>query len=164
LIIFFIWPLFNEIERNSEDLVSARNNIINLNAQISETNNFKKNYEIYKPNLEKIDRLFVDPRNPVDFIEFLENTASEFKITSKISLPPSLNSSQFIIVQFASKGSFSNTLNFVKTIETRSYLIEIEDLEIQNSDQNQKNNNIFINYPSRNVDATFTIKAFAKPN
>jgi hypothetical protein len=75
-----------------------------------------------------------------------------------------LNSSQFIIVQFASKGSFSNTLNFVKTIETRSYLIEIEDLEIQNSDQNQKNNNIFINYPSRNVDATFTIKAFAKPN
>jgi hypothetical protein len=89
LVIFFIWPLFKEIERNSKDLISAKNNIVTLGAQINETENFKNNYGTYKPNLEKIDQLFIDADNPVDFIEFLENTASSSKITSQISLPPS---------------------------------------------------------------------------
>ncbi|MCX6723259.1 MAG: hypothetical protein NT094_04340 [Candidatus Staskawiczbacteria bacterium] len=164
LVIFFIWPLIGEIEKNSEDLISAKNNIVNLDAQINETNNFKKNYETYKSTLERIDQLFVDINNPVNFIEFLENAASNYNVTSKISLPPSSQSSQqFITFQFISKGGFSDILNFVKGIEAGPYLIEIENLTIQDSRQNLDHKDIPQDYYSRNVDATFTIKAFIKP-
>jgi hypothetical protein len=173
LIVFFIWQITKEIKKNSEDLISARNNIVDLEAQINETNNFENNYETYKPDLEKIDQLFVDPNNPVDFIKFLENTASNSQITSQISLPalsPNSSSQQFITLRFISKGNFSNVLNFTKEIELGPYPIEIESLTIHNSDQNSiqnsgqttQINNIAEDYSSRNVEATFTIKTFIK--
>jgi hypothetical protein len=156
-------PLFKEIDKNSKDLVLAKNDIVDLNAQINETNNFKKNYEIYKPNLEKIDGLFIDIKNPVSFIKFLENTASNSQVTSKISLPVSpLNSQQFITFQLVSKGSFSNMLKFIKEIELSNYLIEIESLNIQNLNRDPQIKDITNDYSFRDIEATFTIKAFIK--
>ena len=178
LVLFFIWPLLKEIEKNSKDLISAKNNMVTLGAQINETENFKKNYETYKPNLEKIDQLFIDTNNPVDFIKFLEDTASSSQITSQISLPPSSQGSQqgpkgtlqnFIIFRFSSKGGFPEVLNFSKSIEAGPYLIEIENLTIQNSETPASGApangvpNVSKDYSSRKVDAAFTIKAFIKP-
>lgn len=173
LLIFFIWPTSKEIEQNSQDLISAKNDIVTLDAQIAETNAFKKNYGNYKPNLDKLDQLFIDPNNPVDFIKFLEDTASVSQITSQISLPPfSQNSQQaaqnFILFQFASKGSFSGVLDFAKKVEAGPYLIELENLTIQNSAVTTSGVSPIAalsalkNYSSRTVDATFTIKAFIK--
>lgn len=164
LIIFFVWPLTKEIKKNSEDLVSAKNNIVDLEAQINETNNFKKVYENYKPNLDKIDQLFINSNYLVDFIEFLENTAFNSNVTSQISLPPaSKNSQQFVMFQFISEGTFFDMLNFIKKIESGPYLIEIENLTIQNSTQNSnRDKNISEGYSSRYIEATFTIKAFTK--
>lgn len=166
LFVFYIWPISKEIEQNSQDLISAKNDITTLGAQINETENFKKNYATYKPNLDKIDGLFIDPKNPVDFIKFLEDTASASQITSQISLPPSSeNSPQFVIFQLSSRGSFSGVLNFSKKIEAGPYLIEIENLTIQNS-QGLTNGGGAVSFPkdysSRIVDAIFTIKVFTK--
>lgn len=163
LAVYFIWMLFTEIEKNSTDLISAKNDIITLTAQINETNNFKKKYESYKSNLDKIDQLFIDSNNPVDFIKFLEDSAATSQITSQITLTSStIKNPTFITLQFISKGSFSGLLNFIKKIEAGPYLIEIENLSIRNSNEKDKAINIFLNYPSRNVEATFTIKAFIK--
>lgn len=147
LIVFLIWPLFNEIKKNSQDLISARNSMVTLSAQTSETDKFKKNYDGYKLNFERIDQLFIDPNNPVNFIEFLERTANNSGITSQISLPlSSKESKDFIIFQLSSKGSFEGVLNFLEKIESGPYLIEVGSLNIKNS----------VNV----VDASFTIKAF----
>ncbi|MCX6718589.1 MAG: hypothetical protein NTY81_03260 [Candidatus Staskawiczbacteria bacterium] len=181
LIVFLIFPPFSEIERNSKALISAKKDMAGLDAQINEVENFKKNYENYEPNLKKIDQLFVDPANPVDFIKFLEDAASASQITSQISMPPySQNSQQeptsskkskpkvmdSIIFQFSSKGSFSGALNFAKKIESGPYLIEIENLTIQNSTDNStgktQDKNVLSDYSSRKVEATFTIKVFTK--
>lgn len=150
LAVFFIWPLLEEIEKNSQDLVLAKNNIATLEAQTRETGNFKKNYGDYKPNFEKIDQLYIDSNNPVDFIKFLENTALSSKITSHISLPSfsGAENKNFIIFQFSSKGKFLDTQDFLKKIETGPYLIEIENLIIQDLEDK--------------TGAEFTIKAFIK--
>lgn len=149
LAVFFIYPLLKGIEKNSDDLVSAKNNMVALDSQISETEKFQKNYESYKPDLEKIDQLFVDQNNPVSFFEFLEKTADSSKITSQISLQSSSKNSQpFILFQFSSKGNFSDMLDFIKKIENGPYLIEIESLTIQNSQDK--------------AEATFSIKVFTK--
>jgi len=154
LIVFFVWPAFKGIEKSSQNLISAKINLVTLDAQINEAENFKKNYDSYKPNLDKMDQLFVDPKNPVDFIEFLENTALSCQITSQAFLPsPSIGSKSasqdFIILQIVSKGSFSDVLNFLKKIETGIYLVEVKNLTIKNLE-------------TKNTEAAFTIKAFTK--
>ena len=175
LAVFLILPLSKEIEKNSKDLISAKNNMAILLAQVDGIENFKKNYETYKPNLEKMDQLFVDPNNPVDFIKFLEDTAFSSQITSQISLPPSSQNIQkkskgalqdFIILQFSSKGNFSEVSNFLKEIESGPYLIEIENLTIQNSQTptsgSSKDKTVSKDYSSREVDVTLAIKVFTK--
>ena len=173
LIIFCVGPLLKEIKKNSKDLISARNNIVILNNQTIETGSFEKDYETYKSNLGKIDQLFIDPDNPVNFIKFLEDTAADSQITSKTSLLTSYQDSQnaskgtpqnFIIFQFSSKGEFSKVSDFLKKIETGPYLIEIESLTIQNSETDSKSGVVIFpnNYSSRIVNAVFTIKAFTK--
>lgn len=160
LVAFCIYPLMKGIQDNSKKLVSDKDKIASLQAQAIETENFSKNYGAYKPNLDKIDQLFVDSSNPVDFIEFLESTASSSQISSKISPLPSAQKTgqNFIIFQLSSKGVFSNVLNFLKKVEAGPYLVRIENLTIQNSEDK----NVLKYYSSRIVNATFTIKVFTK--
>lgn len=148
LVIFFVWPLFKGIEKDSEDLISAKNNIASLGAQTVETEKFGKNYQDYSENLNKISQMFIDPDNPVDFIEFLEAAAQKAQITSQISMSPFDKSSQFVIFQILSKGTLSDFLKFSEILEASPYLLEFENMNIQNLD--------------KNLSANFVIKVFTK--
>lgn len=151
LVIFSVWPLLIEIKIHSKELLSEKNDIATLGTQTNEIENFEKNYEVYKPNLEKMEQLFIDSKDPVDFIKFLEKIASDSEITSEISLLPSPQEKNqtFITFQFFSNGDFSKILEFSEKLETGPYLIEIKNLTIKNSF-------------SEKVDANFLIKAFTK--
>ncbi len=156
LVIFVICPLLNGIKKDSIELISGKNKIVTLEAQNIEAENFKKNYNNYRLNLEKIDQMFVDPANPVDFIKFLENTASKCNVTSQISLsfPKDYKKTNqnSVILQFYSNGNFSDLLDFSRKIELGSYLIEVESLTIR--DSKESSGGKFI--------ANFTIKVFIK--
>lgn len=151
LVVFFVFPILKKIRTISEEIISAKNNTATLGVQAKEIENFKKNYLLYKPNLEKMEQLFINEKDSVNFIKFLEKTASDLGITSKISFLPSSDEEKkdFITFQFFSNGDFSKILNFLEKIETGPYLVEIDDLTIKNS--------------SEKVNASFSIKAFTKP-
>jgi len=168
-VMFLIWPLFEDIKKSSENLILTKDNIAVLKEQALKTENFENNYPIYGPNLQKIDQMFVDLNNPVDFIEFLETTAAGLQATSQISLPrssPKQTNQNFIIFQFSSKGSFSNILSFIKEVESGPYLIELENLTIQNFQENQtqaaSKKNISKDYSARQVEAVLAIKVFTQ--
>lgn len=164
LIIFGVWPLVEGIVKDSSDLISTKNKISTFNVQVTKVEYFENNYENYRSNLEKINQLFIDPTDPVDFIKFLENTASEYKINMQMSLPPAPSSTEivqdFIIFQLSLKGDFSDISSFINKIEFGPYLIEVEDLTIQNQENNQKEKN------SKQIlyknSASLNIKVFTK--
>jgi len=159
LAIFLIWPLFKEISDKSADLILTKSNIADLDSQISEVEKFKKNYQEYKPNFDKIDRLFIDANNPVEFIEFLENSATQLQVTSQISLSQVTVAPQpFVTVRVSSKGSFSGVSNFVKKVETGPYLVEIQSLNIQNSQDSNAPKELV----PKTFEASLSIKVFIK--
>jgi hypothetical protein len=160
LILFFIWLLLTGIKNNSKNLISIKNNTAVLETQNNEIEDFKKNYWDYKPNLDKINQLFVDPKNPVDFIKFLEEESYNSGINPKIALLPiSQQENQNIITfQLFSNGDFSKIMDFSEKLEAGPYLIEIKSLTIKNSDEE----GISKNYASGKVDAVFVIKTFIK--
>src|SRR3990167_6322539 len=85
IIVFFIWPYFIEIRARSEELVLEKDQVSSLNIKINELDNFEKEYDNYLPNLQKIEQMFVDPQDPIDFIEFIEDVASDSKIILQVS-------------------------------------------------------------------------------
>lgn len=149
LILFFIWPLFKEIEQSSKSLALQKKSAVNLELQLEEAKKFKQKYESYRPAFQKIDSMFIDSSNPVKFIEFLENTAQNQNIKLQISAPLFSKEKDltFANLQLSASGDFSGIIKFIKEIEAGPYLIQTQNLNIENR---------------KTTTANISIKAFAK--
>lgn len=158
LVLFSVYPLSKEIAQSSRELVSQINSRLLLKSQYDEAGNFKQKYESYQQNLAKIDSLFIDPQNPVDFIEFLEKTASDLGIKLQISSPAysKEGNSAYESFQLSSSGSFSNTLKFASQLEAGQYLIKIQNLNIGS------NKNMQDKKQTGQVGADISIKVLSK--
>jgi len=163
VIVFGIYPLCNGIKKSSNDLISIKNETATINDQSQETQNFENNFSLYKPTLDKIDGLFVDFNNPVDFIKFLEDTALKNNLTSKISLSQKgaqtyadqqFESNESAVFTVSVDGAFEDILKFTNNIEYGPYLIKAESLTIQNSEKITEKGKI------RTINAQFLIKVF----
>jgi len=161
LILFFAFPYFKEIKQNSEELVSVKNNLASLGDQVSEVEKFEINYVSYRADLEKIDRLYVDSKNPAEFFEFLEKTADECQVAMEVSLAENSSSkaSSFVGFKIFSTGEFSKVLKFLEKLEAGQYLVEVQELSISSSEQSGAAKKT----STKQVDANFLIRAFTKP-
>jgi hypothetical protein len=159
LILFFVYPIFKEIQENYEDLISGKNDFFIMAEEFSEVENFRQKYEEYKANLEKTDNLFVDSQNPVEFIKFLEKTASDAGVNLEISSPSFSQGDKFslIIFRLSSYGDFSKNLSFIRKLETGPYLIGIKNLDIGRY-KDIKN----LKEQSENLKIVFLVNVFAK--
>ncbi|MSU60445.1 MAG: hypothetical protein EXS52_00830 [Candidatus Staskawiczbacteria bacterium] len=80
LIALLVYPTFKDIKNISGEILLKRVEASSMDFQNRALDNFKKKYKEYGSNLVKINQSFVDIKNPVDFIEFLEKTATESDI------------------------------------------------------------------------------------
>lgn len=144
VIVFLIYPALRDIENSSKEILSNKEGLNFINAQNAELDNFKKNYKDYEPNLKKTEQLFVNPKNPISLIEFLEKMASNLNIVTEIHLnypANNENSNKTIATEFqiSAKGNFLDILKFSEKVETGPYLIKINNLTIKKLDQNLDN-------------------------
>lgn len=156
LAVFLVWPVFISIKNSSQELSMQKSGAISLKDKTDSLLDFQKNYESYKPNLDKIDQLFIDSKNPVGLIKFLEKISLEAGVQSEISLPPNAKLQSegedltYINFQIKISGSFAKILEFAKKLENSPYLIEIRDASIKTIKASDK------------PEAFFTIKVFAR--
>lgn len=156
ILIFFIWLCFEKIKSGSDNLFSQKTQIALLESQANETESFKRKYNDYLPNLQKIDQIFVDPQNPLKFIEFLEQSASGANINLEIS-PLSFSKDgdlKILSLQLISKGSFSEILGFLKKIEDGPYLLSIQNLAITSFKTSKSDDKVLV----KTTQANFSIK------
>lgn len=163
LSVFLVSPFIQEIKNDSQKIIVGQSNLLALNSQLDEVENFNKNYSEYKPNLDKVNKLFVDANNPVDFIEFLEKISSDSGLNSTITLLPNLqnvkndNSWAFIGLQISCSGDFIKVLKFSEMLENSLYLVQINNLTIKKLSEIKG-----VVYTPESVQAIFIIKAFTK--
>jgi len=166
LIVFIIYPLFEKIRENSKKVSAVKQDLLLSRGKAGSLEQVKETYENLKPDLEKIDGLFVDPQVPINLIQFWEKTATESGISIDIS-PAFLKASEVdpwnsIAFQVTLIGSFPNFLKFLEKIENASYLIEIQSLtarrlierELKPTEQEQ--------YSLGDVRVTLLTKVFTK--
>lgn len=151
LILFFVYPVFLEIQENSSNLISQKISQSNLEKQFSEASKFKQKYEDYKPNLTKVDGLFVDSQNPVVFIEFLEKTSNTTGTNLQISTPSVEKnpSSTYATFQLSISGTFSGIVKFLKSVELGPYLVNEGALNIRSAKNQTMSAEILIKASSK---------------
>ena len=133
LILFLIYPTLTYINNGSQEILSYKKESILIDLENKELDNFKKKYKEYELNFKKIDQLFVDSKNPVEFVKFLENTAYHSSLKPNVNLLQS-SKSGVIVFSINVKGDFSSILTFSKKLETGPYLITIQSLSIKKSE------------------------------
>ncbi|MBU1993067.1 hypothetical protein KKG51_05235 [Patescibacteria group bacterium] len=133
-------PLFLSIKRNSETLVAQKEILAELEEKSGSFKKFASACEIYRADLVKIDELFIDKEEPVEFIKFLEREAASAKLG--IDLTPLSSSAgeegvwQCIVFKTEIDGSFANFLKFLGKVESNPYLIALSDFNLNKQAKN----------------------------
>jgi len=164
LIIFVISPLFLEIKKISQDFLSQKQKLLALEEKIENLEKFKIIFPEISSSLEKIDNLFVDPKVPIDFINFLEKTSQDSRLSLEISVSSPLKIEKdpwpSIPFQLSLAGSFTNLANFLEKLESTFYLIEIQNINITRLSENELKSKEFEVYSLGDVKAALSIKVY----
>ncbi len=163
LIGFLVWPLLQDIKNNSGKILSDNAKALFVETEIKELDAFEKKYVEYEPHLRKIEGVFVDVKNPIDFIRFLEKIALDSEVSIEINLLPEQKSSingvlPSVFFQIYITGDFVNILKFSERMEFGDYLIMVNSMTIKKVSKNQD----APSSPSGKVDAEFLVEIMNK--
>lgn len=154
--LFGLWPLFAEIRNSADNFVLQKNRLAELEAKKSNLQAFTENRETYQVSLERIDRLFVNIKEPVAFIEFLEEEAALAGITVEITpfAPRKMEGDPWQSMNFKLEleGDFSGIAKFLERLEYSDYLLQALNLSISRTEKGDK----------EIVSAALTIKVYSK--
>lgn len=153
---FAIFPLFLEIKNNSKELLLQKKLTADNDVQKKNLEQFKVFSTLFGENFKRIENLFVDPDVPVEFIQFLENTAASSNLRVKIAplsqSPSDKDKWPFLSFQIVTNGFFPDSLKFLEKIENSFYLVKIQNLNIS-----------IDGVDSDKIEASFSIKVFSRP-
>jgi Tfp pilus assembly protein PilO len=166
LILFIIYPLFKEIKINSEDLISKKQNLTLLERKIENLKQYQTLWGQIEPNLEKIDKLFIDPEVPVEFISFLEETARDCDLSVEISPFPASKITEdpwsSLLFQIRTTASFSKFSKFLEKLETSPYLIKIQNLNVKRLTEKDLEQKAFEKFSLGDTINTLLIKVYTQ--
>jgi len=155
IVVFAIYPLFQEIRKNSKELISQKEGLLVLENKMNDLEQFKIIYKGLAETLKGIDNSLADSEVPIDFISFLENGARMSKLSIEISPGPIEKNKKglwdSLNFQITAQGVFPDFLKFLKRLENGPYLIEIKNINISISKSE-----------SKEVKISFPLKVFAR--
>ncbi|MBI3631460.1 MAG: hypothetical protein HY219_01160 [Candidatus Staskawiczbacteria bacterium] len=131
-----IYPILKDIENSSNEILMDKGMAVSINEQKVQLDNFKKKYNDYNYNLEKINQLFVDSKDPIDFIKFLEKTAKDSGISAGVKMDVVLSTKEtdnlpVIISNISATGKFLDLLKFSEKLDASPYLMKIKNMTIK---------------------------------
>ena len=135
LMFLLVISLIKDIRKNSQEFLLEKKALTLVEREFQEFEDFERNSAFYQSNLEKLDKLFLNPEVPVDFIQFLEEESKNIGLLIKIS--PSIITSrksdpwESIGFQVLLTGSFPNCLKFLEKLQVSPWLLEIQMTEVK---------------------------------
>lgn len=130
LIFLFVLPLLNEIEKYSQNIADKNTELAFFESEFAQSKEFENNQKGLPADINKIDNSFAKSEAPIDLIKFWENTAKLCSLSIDI-LPASVQKAESFDwkemgFNLQLKGSFPDTLEFIKKIENGPYLLQIQ--------------------------------------
>jgi len=134
IIFFAAYPIFSSIKKESQDIVYQKSRLLATEDKVKNFDKLLAAHQKHQEYFKKINSLFINPQEPIGFIEFLETEAAASKISINISLQPlrSLAGDPWPSVNFqlTTEGAPQNFFKFLERMGSSPYLIEILNLDI----------------------------------
>jgi Tfp pilus assembly protein PilO len=166
LIVFLIYPSFKQIAGNSEGFLLEKNKIAAAAQEVENRKKMENLYKIYQPDLDKIEKIFIDPDVPLEFIDFLENTASSSHLELEIfSMEKKLEKDDpwpSLLFQLSAVGTFPDFSEFLEKLEKGPYLIETLNLSTRSLGQKESGAKESENLRPADTNNLLSIKVFTK--
>ena len=159
-------PLFSSIKQDTVDIIFQKSKIFLAEKQIETFNKINEDYLGFKNNAEKISSIFIDQKEPLDFINFIEKTALQLNLDDEIFINNNeIKNSVFsgVSFQISISGSFDSFMKFLEKLESANYLVQITNLSIQKSSSNESVVQTNKTLPQNLIQANIGINVFAQP-
>jgi len=151
LVVFIVFAiyflLFPTIENIKQLRISIANTKIENNRAIEKgknTNNQADKLKIISNQTEKLDTIFVKRNRELEFITHIEGVASKNNVEQNFKLQnvPKYGQDTFITIPITINitGSFANVMNYLLDIETMSYHLNINNIQMKKSNNQVKIN------------------------
>ena len=166
LMLLLVIFLMKDIQRNSQEFLLGRKTLTSMEREFQEFENFEKNAAFYQSNLEKLDKLFLNPEVPVDFVQFLEEESKNLGLLIKIS--PSVITSreddiwESIGFQILLTGSFPNCLKFLEKLQISPWLLEVQMTEVKRITEKELQFEGFKDFSLGDVSFSIILKVYTK--
>ncbi len=126
-------PTIREIKRMGADIEEQRLDLEKKYIKGQSLKQLADNLKKISPQLDKLDRIFINHNRELEFITTLEDKTQANKIAQKISLGAAKDDNQkfkIIPMQIYTQGSFINQYNYLVNLELLDYYISIKALEL----------------------------------
>ena len=160
-IAFLIPKFLKEIRADSEEFISLKSDLASFQKETENLSKLSKTYQNYQENLAKIDEIFIDPKLPIKFFDFLEKNAQISQLKYEISpvSKPETETLPSLFFQISTIGSFPNFLRFLEKLENSPYLIDVLNLNIKILTEGKIQSEGF---SPQDVESTFLIKVYTR--
>lgn len=163
---FLIFLLFKGVKNSSEAFSLEKEKITSLSEEKENRKKMEDLYNNYQSDLNKIEKVFIDPEVPIEFIGFLEKTAGvsqvQIKIISMAKRTDGKDALPSLLFQISVAGSFSNFSKFLEKLENSPYLIETLELNSRALSEKEAKSKEFEGLLSVNTDTLLLIKVLSR--
>ncbi len=164
--LFSVFLLFKEVKNVSGTFSLEKEKVTSLSEEKENRKKIKDIYENYQSDLDKIEKVFIDPEIPIEFISFLEKTAGasqvKIKIISMAKRTDKGDTWPNLLFQSSVTGSFSNFSKFLEKLENSPYLIEVTELNSRSLTEKEAKSKEFEGFPSADTSTLILIKVLAR--
>ncbi|MDO8265128.1 MAG: hypothetical protein Q7T34_02030, partial [Candidatus Parcubacteria bacterium] len=133
--IFLIYPIFNSIAESSAEIELRADDLARLNQEAENIREFQSFSKENRQDIDKIGEAFVDPENPLEFIEFIESQADLLGLVVKITPNEAVKKEGEVfpsmVFNLSVIGKFSNFMVLLKKMESSGFLISTTGLNIK---------------------------------
>jgi|YNPMSStandDraft_1061717.scaffolds.fasta_scaffold00003_13 hypothetical protein len=132
LILFLVLPLKEKIEANSRVISYQKAILATQDLQLAKIREFREEENVFQKIEKEILSGFVDPDSPIDFLNYLEETAKGLDLSITIfRLEKKPKDSESFNLGFKLEGSFENIIKFIKLIENSNFFLEVSNLNFE---------------------------------
>ena len=129
-VFFVILPTFRGVVGDHEELLSQMRSLALMDMERTYIKDFKELSSRHQTEFAKIDELFVNLDNPIDFFKSLEETADAARLSLRItpSLPRKIEGNPWpsIDLQLSGVGFYPSIVRFLGKLEHAPYLMEVK--------------------------------------
>jgi hypothetical protein len=157
LLAVVVYPIYKGVVNDNAEVVKLKQELLQINENRKQLRDFENISLQYEEEFLQVQKRFVDSETPVSFFRFLDQAAQTFglRIEKSPSNPIQIEGDRWpsLEVRIAGEGLYSNFLAFLQAIENAPYILEVQTISINKSEQEQT---------KEQIEFTLSLKVFVR--